>query len=93
MKTFNFWKENKITNHFTLTEKELIAKYKIWLKTKEKEWLEYYSSRDCLAAFIAEKEGLNSVGNDFNNFKEYDEMEIILKSVRRTYLDKILVKL
>lgn len=86
-KTFNFWRENKVTNHFTLTETALKEKFISYLKTKEKEWLEYYGIQQILAHFIAYD--LNAVGNKDNEWKEYREMEELLKPIKRAYLIEI----
>ena len=80
---FSFWKENKLSGFFQLTDKELIEKFNEWLPTKERSWLDYYSTRDCINAFISEH--LNSIGNTENNFAEYDVMEELLKPIKRTY--------
>lgn len=34
--TYNFWRNGKITGHFTLEDKEIRAKFDEWLKTKSK---------------------------------------------------------
>jgi len=83
---FNFWKENKLTGFFQLTDKELIEKFNAWLPTKERSWLDYYGISECVQVFVAE--GLNSVGNTENEFAEYRSMEMLLKPIRRTYLEK-----
>ena len=81
---FKFWKGNKLTGFFQLTDKELIEKFNEWLPTKERSWLDYYGTRDCVCVFISEH--LNSIGNTENNFAEYQAMEELLKPIKNNYL-------
>lgn len=85
--TFNFWKENKKSGFFQLTEQELIKEFQQWLPTKNLDWHRYYSITDGLNCFISE--ALTAIGNTENNFEEYREMEEILKPIRRAYLENI----
>lgn len=86
LKAFSFWKENKTSGFFTLTEKELIEEFKKWLETRDRAWVEYYPINECLNMFIME--ALTAIGNTDDDFEEYKVMEVILKPVRREYLDK-----
>jgi hypothetical protein len=61
MKTFDFWRENKTTRHFQLTENELLQLFPQWLNTKDIEWINYYNSERVIRSFITEDNGLNSV--------------------------------
>ena len=85
MKKYNFWKENKISGHFELTEKQLISKFREWLPSKKLEWYSYYRIEDCLNCFISE--ALNAIGNTDNDFREYREMEELLNPIRREYIN------
>ena len=38
--------------------------------------------------FVGEKEGLNSVGDDANDYLAYDQMAQLLKPVRIEFLDE-----
>lgn len=84
--TFNFWKENKVDGFFQLTEGELSIKFIEWMKLQSKDRLSIYSTNDAVSLFIADKRGLNSVGNSEKDFAEYRTMEIILKPILRTFL-------
>ena len=84
---FSFWKENKISGFFQLTEQELIKDFKQWLPTKDIAWHRYYSITDGVNCFISES--LTAIGNTENDFEEYRQMEEILKPIRRTYLENI----
>lgn len=66
---FNFWKENKIANHFKLSDNEISKQFKNWLQQKETEWINYYSSDRIIRFFITDKTGLNSVHEE-NEFSE-----------------------
>lgn len=68
MTQYNFWKENKIDKHFTLTTSQIKEKFKEWLPTKKMEWINYYSSERIISHFIME--GLESV----NEQKEFDKL-------------------
>lgn len=79
-KTFHFWKDNKIAGHYGLTETELTARFKTWLRTKEKAWINYYSSERAIRLFITEGEGLNSA------FEEKD-FDAIYRCLSPVYLN------
>ena len=81
---FSFWKDNKVSGFFQLTDKELSAKFKVWLLTKDKEWLAYYGINDCINNFVSVE--LNAIGNTENNFWEYDSMRDLLAPIRNSYL-------
>lgn len=77
MKEFNFWKENKLDQHYTLTKEELITNFCQFLSKKDQDWINYYGSQS-IRAFIGDKEiGLNSVGDD----KEFHEIDSILHPI------------
>lgn len=86
-KLFSFWKENKKAGLFQLSVEQLIKEFEAWLPKKNKLWIEHYGTRDIVSVFVGEKEGLNSVGNDENDYAEYEEMAEILKPVKNKYLD------
>lgn len=83
---FNFWKENKTSGFFQLTEQELIKEFNQWLPTKEVAWLEYYSTTDVVSVFV--QEALTAIGNTDNDFEEYKAMEDLLKPIKRKFIDK-----
>ena len=77
---FKFWKENRLDQEFELNLEELKAKYKEYLATKEKSWIEYYGHQT-VNAFVTDKEGLNSTA-------EMEDLELLrseLMSVRHEY--------
>jgi hypothetical protein len=86
---FNFWKGNDINKHYKLSPADLISKFKVWIPTKEAAWLERYDTLSVVHEFVGREEGLGSVGNDENNYLEYQQMAFILKPVKREYLDSI----
>ena len=82
---FDFWKENKVTEHYKLMKSELIEKFTAYLKTKEQSWLEYYPTLQVIFAFIGEKEGLNSV-------HEKEQNEALELALKPTFLDIVYPK-
>lgn len=74
---FDFWRDNEIAKHYTLTLDELKAKFTAWLPTKELAWLNYYRTEMVICAFITEKEGLSSVFEQ----KQFDQMYDPLKNI------------
>lgn len=77
MTTFNFWKENKLDQHYTLTKEEVILKFVEFLSKKDQDWINYYGGQT-IRAFIGDKEhGLNSVGDD----KEFYAMDSMLHPI------------
>lgn len=84
---FNFWKENQLSGFFQLNEEQLIERFSGYLKTKQPEWIDYYSISDIVSVFISD--GLNAIGNSDDNFSEYRAMETLLKPVKRAYLDNL----
>jgi len=79
---FTFWKDNKVSQEYTLTLDEIKAKYEQYLATKEKDWIEYYGSHT-IRAFVGEKEGLNSV----TDADYYDVFEKELEPVWCAHLE------
>lgn len=71
---FDFWLNNKIDQHYELNEVDLIERFKNWMNTKEKSWLEYYYGEQGIRCFIAEKEGLSSVFDE----KQYEGIYDVL---------------
>lgn len=72
--TFNFWKENKKANHFTLTDSELEQRFTEWLGKQDNDWLTHYMSDVIINCFISREDGLNSV----NEPDEYAMITIVL---------------
>lgn len=84
---FNFWKDNKLTGFFQLTDKELIQKFSEWMKTKDVAWLDYYTTQEVVSVFVSK--GLGAVGNSENNFSEYRSMVLLLKPYKRKFIDGV----
>lgn len=76
---FNFWKDNRKDQHYTLTINELKEKYLTWLKSKDLSWVTYYGHAT-VAFFVSDNNGLSSVGE----MKELPEMEDQLMKTRHT---------
>ena len=86
-KQFKFWKENKLDQEFSMTIDEMKPKFVEWMKTKETDWLAYYSAA-VARLFITDETGLNSV------FEEND-LGAINKGLSETkweYLNTIGIK-
>lgn len=87
--SFNFWKDNRMDQHFLLSPKELSARFHDWIYTKEnqpEEWdrLTYYSNDIIVRMYIAEKGGHGLASN-------YDEAEFkeIYKLLKPIIAEKI----
>lgn len=83
---FNFYKDNRMDGHYTLTAKELTEKFDAWLKVQEIKWLEHYLPSTVVAAFVwSDNEfALDSTLDD----NEAEELVKLLAPVRRCFLDK-----
>jgi hypothetical protein len=68
---FNFWKNNRINEHFVLTLDQAKEQFKIFLSKKSKAWLDYYSVEAVIATFIAEKEEKGGLQSS-NEPKEFE---------------------
>lgn len=75
--SFRFWRDNKLTQEFTLTISELEEKFKQWLTTKDQAWINYYNTERAIRAFITDKEGLSSVHEE----SEFNDMYFPLKEI------------
>ena len=78
--TFKFWKENQLDQEFELSLGEIKKKYRKYLKTKEKPWVVRYK-RQTVNAFIADKNGLNSVAEP----EDYSLLQNELSDVRNEF--------
>lgn len=87
MKEYFLYKQNRIDKGYTISFEELSAKFKEWMKTKEKDWLEYYC-HNLVPAFVTEKSGLDSSFNSTDSDKLTDD----LKDVKWEYLNSIGIK-
>ncbi len=76
-KTFKFWKDNRTDQEYTLGVEELKEKYKEFLKTKTRDWIERYG-HDTVNAFVGEKGGLRSVADE----DAYRQLQNLLSDVR-----------
>jgi hypothetical protein len=72
---FTFWIENKVANKRVFFISDIRQLFQKWLRTKETDWLEYYDSTAIVSSFIADKNGLNAVGEP----KEFEEIRRLLK--------------
>jgi hypothetical protein len=82
MNKFDFWKENKMDQHFQLDQMELTMKFCDWLTTRSREWLDHYDSTTVIDCFITDKPGLNSVYES----TQLEEIVKLLKPVKVRYL-------
>lgn len=82
MKTFKFYKENKLLGLFELHEDQLKEKFNSWLKVQDRDWVEYYGIDQTVAAFISDRNGLNSVGEG----NEFAAVVDLLKPVRKEFV-------
>lgn len=83
---FDFWKDNRLDNHFQLSSADLVAKFSAWKeyqinKNKERgqSWYNYYRRYELIMAFIGDKGtilGLESV------FDEH-QFDDLCKSLRQ----------
>lgn len=69
---FDFWKDNKLANHYQLTLSELIYKFKVWLQKQDMNYLNNYNTDRIVRNFITSNEstGLRSVFDE----KQYEGM-------------------
>ena len=74
---FNFWKDNSIDQHFTLTESVLKEKFEAWLPTKDIAWINHYNSERIIRFFLTDKQGVSSVFEE----SEFDAMYEFLKPI------------
>lgn len=73
MEKFTFYKENKISGKYELPLDEIKTKFVEWMKTKEKDWLEYYIS-NLENEFVCSPDGLNSVLEKGKSYSLSDEL-------------------
>ena len=83
---FNFWRSNKINAHFQLTEKELVAKYSAWLKTKPVAWLQ--SNMNTIGCFISANEPM-ALNSTCEIGEEFEMMVELLQPVLKDFLINI----
>jgi hypothetical protein len=89
MKTFDFYKDNRADNKFTLTFGEVKEKFIKFMKTKKKSWLEYYCfNYNIQNSFIGTFSGLCSTMEEVPR-KELCEM---LNECKWDYLNKLGIK-
>lgn len=59
--TFELFRNNNITEKYTMSAVDLIAAFKSWLENKPDEWLkEYYDLNQVAPFFIGDRQGLRS---------------------------------
>lgn len=78
----DFWKENKIAQHFTLTSEEVSDKFRSWLLTKDQSWIDYYNSERIIRFFITDPDGLNSVFDEGQFDRLFSFMQPIILEKR-----------
>lgn len=84
MKTYKFFKANRLDQEFTLSLEEIKVKFIEWLKTKEKSYLQYYCGA-LAQPFIMDKDGLDSAMNR----EDYEKLGEDLKETKWEYLKSI----
>ena len=82
---FNFWKDNKIDQHFVLKAHELRSRFTEWCKSQDMEMLGYLGLQNSVSKFVGEKDGLSAIGDTENSFKAYRDMEVVLKDIHAYY--------
>jgi hypothetical protein len=82
---FPFWKDNLVKNLFTLEPAKLERKFREYLNAKALDWIEYYGSRQCIAAFITDTEDNNGLQSTFDN-EQLPAIEAVLQPVYMEYL-------
>lgn len=86
-KTFTFWKDNRTDGEYQMTVSQLKVKFFKWMKTKEKDWLAYYSAQ-LVKIFIGDKTGLSSAFN----LSDFDDMNQAMIEAKWEYLNSIGIK-
>lgn len=77
---FPFWKDNMVTNLFTLEPERLKRRFKEYLESKATDWIDYYGSRQVIAAFITDKEISKGLQSTFDN-EQLPALESVLQPV------------
>jgi len=83
---YNFWKENRLDQKFTLGIEEFKTKFLEWMETKEKSWLEHYCM-NLVLIFITDPSGLNSTFE--NEVGVIEEIDTLIKDAKWKYLNSI----
>lgn len=86
MTEYDFWKENKLDQKFTLRIEEFKEKFLVWMQTKEKSWLEHYYA-NLILIFITDPSGLNAAFE--NGIGVIEEIEALIKDAKWKYLNSI----
>jgi len=79
---FDLWKENKLDQHYQLTAEEFKTKFIDWVKTRDKEWLDYRGLDQVIVLFISMDHGLDSTF-------DYEQMGEMSKVVEEDYYNII----
>lgn len=72
---FSFWKNNKKDQFFQLSDEEVAIRFRIWMLTKDREFLEHYGIETATRIFITED--LSAVGKE----SEFPDLVLITKQV------------
>lgn len=80
---FQFWKDNRLDQKFTLTADELVDKFKTWVASKEVAWINYYSTDRAICAFITDKEELKGL----SSVHDSNEFQVMYELLRPIYID------
>lgn len=58
--SFKFWIDNKTANERVFFVSDLKQVFEKWLRTRDRDWLDYYDSRSIILYFVTDKSGLSS---------------------------------
>lgn len=79
--SITFWKDNLVSGEHTMTEAQLVEKFKEWLPNQKPAWLEYYYGEQCIRNFIAiADDGIHSVFDETSFAHIYNWLMPVLKS-------------
>lgn len=77
---YRFWKDNRTDKDFILSESEVQDKFLEWMKSKDRDWLDYYGhNQSMMHLFIGESEngkGLESVSDDITDNHLWDTLKL-----------------
>ena len=74
---FDFWRDNRLDQHFQMNGVELREKFRPWLSTKEDAWFNYYNTDMIVRAFLTAKDGISSVFEE----DQYNQLYLALQPV------------
>lgn len=81
---FDFWKNNNLSQHYTLTVEEFISKWNIWReyqintnKYRGQKWYEHYYGQQAVNCFIGDKEGIMGLQSVMEHERFNDLYELV----------------